>query len=617
MKDDEVRKVGDPQPPIHGRDVMCGADVVEPSSRELEQDLVPEWRAKYLYYKVRIRKQSISAVLDIANQFCLLQAGKKKLKAIARALRSAEESPWPAAARRNRGNDPSTADEHPQGYPSLRRLSTSGHDRAASTVENGSPESNATGAPAVPGRSDQRKSPLLQNHQQPPPRERSPLKSPGLLGPDQGEGYGSITTTSPNPDVVGPPVSSALELPAPAVDTNYESGSGPAQADRSGVSEQSDSRNGPLKPPTRAGHRSPSLRGILPGPKNVFQPRGDSYHNRPLGTRYPSMRRMFSYRGDHEQHNNPTEPLEEVRLAETDFFSFLDRELGKIEFFYKMKEEEASDRLSSLRSQLHLMRDTRMEELMSKRASRDTNKKFEIASATEGIANPEMWKNPLRNIRSRPASSGSQVKGSDEAQAYPGTTMGNGRADYVRRQTHPHVPYRSAKRKLKLALLEFYRGLELLKAYADLNRKAFRKMNKKYDKIANARPTGRYMSEKVNKAWFVQSDVIENHLVAVEDLYTQYIERGNRKTALGKLRGKPIRIQDYSSSAFRNGLMLAVGLVLGIQGVVNGVKLLNSEDDIIRIRTSYLFQVCSQFFLDEPTSCEADFSLTRYTEATR
>ena len=51
VKDHEVCKVCE-SPLIHGRLGICGADVVLRWFRELEQDLVPEWRAKYLNYKV-------------------------------------------------------------------------------------------------------------------------------------------------------------------------------------------------------------------------------------------------------------------------------------------------------------------------------------------------------------------------------------------------------------------------------------------------------------------------------------------------------------------------------------------------------------------------------------
>lgn len=168
----------------------------------------------------------------------------------------------------------------------------------------------------------------------------------------------------------------------------------------------------------------------------------------------------------------------------------------------------------------------------------------------------------------------------------------------MRRQEPPNndVSYRSAKRKLKHALQEFYRGIELLKGYAYLNRTAFRKINKKYDKAVNARPPLRYMSERVNKAAFVQSEVIESLMVSVEDLYARYFERGNRKIAASKLRHTIRKSGDYSPSTFRAGLFLMAGTLFAIQALVYAAQHLHHSDVRVHVWTSYLMQVRLPYF---------------------
>lgn len=297
------------------------------------------------------------------------------------------------------------------------------------------------------------------------------------------------------------------------------------------------------------------------------------------------------------------ESSSESEKRQDEFFAFLDEQLANIESFYQMKEEEASKRLQTLRRQLHIMRDQRIQEVLgakkpAKRQSKEAN--------SNGLP---VFNSRLKDTFMGRTRFGKNTEALAEMASTPGTALQpqdpdvvNRRRDFTRRpedSPNADVPYRSAKRKLKHALQEFYRGLELLKGYAYLNRTAFRKINKKYDKTVQARPTMRYMSEKVNKAWFVQSEVTENLMVATEDLYARYFERGNRKLAISQLRRTSKKSGDYSPNTFRSGLLLMAGLLFAIQALVYVGQHMRHGDSTLQVRTSYLLQV-SCFFCFTP-----------------
>jgi hypothetical protein len=291
----------------------------------------------------------------------------------------------------------------------------------------------------------------------------------------------------------------------------------------------------------------------------------------------------------------PLDSYRQVENAQKDFFGFLDDELEKIELFYKEKEDEATNRLAEIRAQLHVLRDRRLQDIMRTRESerprspRGSECDSEPAHPKKSLLSPisDAW-NVVRNGKVGAKSLAM------EGAATP--VLREDRRDYVRRRAEEAgaVSYRSAKRKLKMALLEYYRGLELLKAYAMLNRKAFRKINKKFDKQFDARQPGMYVAEKVNKAWFVNSDVVDQHILAVEDMYARYFEAGNHKVAVNKLR-KAVAVREYHGGAmFRNGLSLAAGLVFGIEGLVAAARLLLHGSAEESLKTSYLLQVSSR-----------------------
>ncbi len=378
--------------------------------------------------------------------------------------------------------------------------------------------------------------------------------------------------------------SHTFELPAPAI--RVPSNTGDHARDRFVLP-----RSATMIATGRHDRRSPSLLTLPSG-----------------GTATPRLRsRLFpavsgSTRPTSNKHDIGMQNLDYVRSAERDFFAFLDRELDKIETYYKEKEDQATERLAALRAQLHEMRNRRTAEIAEAKAKREQShngSRSRSAEGAEGRTNDGKrdWITPLKDKFIKPGPNSKALQKMTRTPVMAGQTMDEGR-DYVRRPLGDDVPYRSAKRKLKLALQEFYRSLELLKSYALLNRTAFRKLNKKYDKAVHARPPYRYMNEKVNKSWFVNSDIVDGHIRTVEDLYARYFEKGNHKIAAGKLRALHKRSGDWSGSAFRNGLLVGIGAVFAIQGLVLGSEfLLDDEDTPFTEESSYLMQLYGGYFL--------------------
>lgn len=294
-----------------------------------------------------------------------------------------------------------------------------------------------------------------------------------------------------------------------------------------------------------------------------------------------------------------SEQRSEVEKRQDEFFVFLDGELAKIESFYQVREREATERLKLLREQLHTMRDQRIQEVLHAKRYKNRENESQPSEATGGFSS-RRFKEALAGRRigkNSKALAALATPGGVQPQSSDTITR---RRDFTRQPPEqPQLPksevsYRSAKRKLKYALQEFYRGVELLKSYAYLNRTAFRKINKKYDKVVDTRPSMRYMAEKVNKAWFVQSEVTESLLATAEDLYARYFEGGKRKIAASKLRHTIRRSGDYSPNTFRCGLLGMAGLLFAIQSLIYAGHHLNDDDPTIRTHTSYLLQVSFQ-----------------------
>ncbi|OAQ64723.1 signal transduction protein Syg1 [Pochonia chlamydosporia 170] len=510
-------------------------------AKELERDAVPEWRIKYLNYK----------------------AGKKYVKAVSRAINRT-----PKHANRT----PSFFRSNTYDLPSILPTSASG---------------------PAPKRTPKQRNGAAVPRSNPITFSGGASEDEALTGDGNDLQYGSFVPTPPTHSPLRDNDDKAHDfaLPAPAIkapdspELTKPSGAKtsrsklPLQRRASTAAEPVTTRYDTLRPHPMA--RRPTIGALTESPSQL---------RRILSHAHSPLKR------DASKPDGGLTDFDLVREREREFYEFMDSELEKVEAFYKLKEDQAGQRLSLLRQQLHEMRNRRIQEMAANRDNDPDNGQYTDMENSKDNLNG--WVQPIKAKIFPPGPNSKALRNMPTTPYLPASaSAGDATRDYSRRRQKEDVSYRTAKRKLKLALQEFYRGLELLKSYALLNRTAFRKLNKKFDKAANARPPLRYMNEKVHKAWFVNSDTLDGHIKAVEDLYARYFERGNHKLAAGKLRSLSKHSTDESGSSFLNGFLIGTGLIFNIEGLIYGSQLLYSSDPVIRQQTGYLLQLYAGYFL--------------------
>ncbi|KAL5090948.1 hypothetical protein Trisim1_012446 [Trichoderma cf. simile WF8] len=530
-------------------------------AKELEREAVPEWRIKYLNYKAgkKYVKAVASAIQRTSSSTPRLLSSRRTPTFFSIAGPHTEPSPQPSSrfeTSRPSDDAPRSSRWHGQSEPVAIAKQT--EDEALNS--NGNSLGYGSFVPTPPA-DPQQLSRRLQDEDDKDQQDGQDKDQNGKQSDNQGDGDDD-----------------EFELPAPAI---YTTTSSPGAKQSFSPGRKSARFNF---------HRSNSSGPLSSGTLPTLVP---------TDTADDRLRRIISSARESARITGlPRQSLDLVREREQQFYSFLDSELEKVETFYKKNEDRAGQRLVMLREQLHEMRNRRIQEINNERTNRSlsgtSNQQF-------GEGNPDKanaWIHPLKNKIFPPGPNSKAFQNMPQTpHLAAGSRPRDDRMDYVRRPVDNEVAYRTAKRKLKLAMQEFYRSLELLKSYAMLNRTAFRKLNKKYDKTVNARPPMRYMNEKVKKAWFVNSDVLEGHIKSVEDLYARYFERGNQKLAVGKLRKLHRKPKDESGSSFLNGILIGTGAVFSIQGLVYGTELLNDNDPTLSLQTSYLLQLYGGYFL--------------------
>lgn len=386
---------------------------------------------------------------------------------------------------------------------------------------------------------------------------------------------------------------------------------------------------------------SPLLQPLKPQQQDQSKP--DSF-KRNLSLK--NLKSKFQSNGSTKSLTPDSQAIDSMYTSdEQDFMNWIDSELNKVESFYKTKETEAIERYLILQDQLFNLREqkyasrfknkkktlSRQSKTTIKKIKTKLNRRFDLPSLPENVRNflfktssnpekedehqdirtlerieeedtispneilkPATATTPLVQVTSTDTSKGNSnnLTQRKKTSSPEDISMTTGKSkDYTRRIKDQQIPYGVARRQLKLAVVELYRGLEMLKSYRSLNQTGFRKMMKKFDKVTGHRSLAGFMS-KVNKCYFSQSEILDDLIEKTETMFAYYFEHGNHKHAVEKLRANAVH-EDYYMEMFITGLGFGLSVPFGIKAAWKGVENLNNGDP----DALFLFQIWGGFFL--------------------
>ncbi|KAJ2725685.1 Signal transduction protein [Coemansia sp. Benny D115] len=265
------------------------------------------------------------------------------------------------------------------------------------------------------------------------------------------------------------------------------------------------------------------------------------------------------------------------RIAEEqDFFEMLEQELEKVNDFYKQKQALFSMRLGNIKKQQQIY-----DEMLSEEAE----------AATLNIsASRDMSFGGFGTGRLRGKSSSVSPEGKK------GTSTFNSKLTSATLGTHePSAQLRAARSKIKHAMLELYRGMDLLKNYRILCYTAFIKGLKKYQKTAVWCDGTEYFLNRVDGCYMATSDQLNGMSNELEAMYVNRYAGGSRSKGMDKLRVSPSGTMNSNhGSIFRSGLMLGTSVPLIVRAIYEA-NLLENEERVPYHRQ--LLQIYGSIFL--------------------
>ncbi|CAG8609901.1 11674_t:CDS:10, partial [Acaulospora colombiana] len=258
---------------------------------------------------------------------------------------------------------------------------------------------------------------------------------------------------------------------------------------------------------------------------------------------------------------------------ECQFFEGLDKELRKVVDFYREREKEALIRVSVIKEQLNDLRDHR--KIFHDHEEQQVMPILPkmIGKLAIHLSPPMPWKQPIAV--------------NNEENLAPSTSKGNGERSSSQPPRYDPEDYQEAKKKLKKAVLEFYRQdhpryLHINTNNMILNLTGFRKALKKFDKVAQVCILSvSYMIlfsfidpgpdvPTIEPSILSNPTTIDRMLEEIENIYAARFgetkEGGDRKKARTRLKAT-FREHSHHYSTFRTGIFIGLSIPALISGI--------------------------------------------------
>ncbi|KAM6586963.1 hypothetical protein CsatA_009568 [Cannabis sativa] len=248
---------------------------------------------------------------------------------------------------------------------------------------------------------------------------------------------------------------------------------------------------------------------------------------------------------------------EEGTEFEVTFFRKLDEEFYKANNFYKEKVKGMMDEANQLNKQMESLIALRIR--VDKRSVKGSNlnrhnqqEQSQSSGTREKVKVGEVLEH---------------VKINNDPQSPISTTIkGALKGSKVEDLSYSKGSLRRAEQQLRVAFIEFYHKLYLLKQYSYMNLLAFSKIMKKYEKISSRKASKLYM-EVVDNSVLGNSDELIDLLERVETTFIKNFSKSNRSEGMKSLRPKQRRENHTVTffSGFFSGCTVALLVAIALK----------------------------------------------------